>query len=61
MAVIKAINYASGVCIYALLATPDKVRAGWEAKQRGEDRTPPKYYLGTDFGEELEMIKTNPF
>jgi hypothetical protein len=22
--------------------------------------TPPKYYLGTDFEEELEMIKANP-
>ena len=60
MAVINAINNACGVRIYALPATPDKVKAGWEAKQRGEDLTPPKYYLGTDFEEELEMIKDNP-
>jgi len=60
MAVINAINNACGVRIYALPATPEKVRAGWEAKQRGEDLTPPKYYLGTDFEEELEMIKANP-
>ncbi len=60
MAVINAINNACGVRIYALPATPDKVRAGWEAKLRGEDLTPPKYYLGTDFEEELEMIKANP-
>jgi aldehyde oxidoreductase len=60
MAVINAINNACGVRIYALPATPDKVKAGWEAKQRGEDLTPPKYYLGTDFEEELEMIKENP-
>ena len=39
---------------------PDKVKAGWEAKQRGEDLTPPKYFLGTDFEEELELIKANP-
>lgn len=60
MAVINAINSACGVRVYALPATPDKVKAGWEAKQRGENLTPPKYYLGTDFEEELEMIKANP-
>ena len=60
MAVINAINNACGVRVYALPATPEKVKAGWEAKQRGEDLTPPKYYLGTDFEEELEMIKANP-
>jgi aldehyde oxidoreductase len=60
MAVINAINNACGVRIYSLPATPDKVKAGWEAKQRGEDLTPPKYFLGSDFEEELEMIKSNP-
>mgnify|MGYP001060462276 FL=1 len=60
MAVINAINNACGVRVYALPATPDKVKAGWEAKQRGEDLTPPRYYLGTDFEEEMEMIKANP-
>ncbi len=60
MAVINAINNACGVRIYALPATPDKIKAGWEAKQRGEDLTPPKYFLGSDFEEELEMIKANP-
>lgn len=60
MAVINAIRNATGVRIYALPATPDKVKAGWEKLQRGEDLTPPKYYLGTDFDEELEMIKANP-
>ena len=29
-------------------------------KQRGEDLTPPKYFLGPDFEEELELIKANP-
>ncbi len=60
MAVINAINDACGVRVYALPATPDKVKAGWEAKERGEDLTPPKYFLGSDFEEELEMIKANP-
>ncbi len=60
MAVINAINNACGVRIYSLPATPDKVKAGWEAIQRGEDLTPPKYYLGSDFEEELENIKANP-
>jgi aldehyde oxidoreductase len=60
MAVINAINNACGVRVYALPATPDKVKAGWEAKQRGEDLTPPKYFLGSDFEEEMEMIKANP-
>ena len=60
MAVINGINNACGVRIYSLPATPDKVKAGLEAKERGEDLTPPRYYLGTDFEEELENIKANP-
>jgi aldehyde oxidoreductase len=60
MAVINAINNACGVRIYALPATPDKVKAALEAKQRGEDMTPPKYFLGSDFEEELEYIKARP-
>jgi len=60
MAVINAINNACGVRIYSLPATPDKVKAAWEAKQRGVGLTPPKYFLGNDFEEELEYIKANP-
>ncbi len=60
MAVINAINNACGVRIYALPATPDKVKAAYEKKLRGEDLTPAKYYLGSDFEEELEFIKANP-
>ena len=60
MAVINAINNACGVRIFELPATPDKVKAGWEKKQKGEDLTPPKYYLGVDFEDELEYIKSNP-
>ncbi|MDR1299592.1 MAG: aldehyde oxidoreductase, partial [Oscillospiraceae bacterium] len=60
MAVINAINNACGVRIYALPAKPEKVKAGWEAKQRGEDLTPEPYFLGSDFEDELEHIRANP-
>jgi len=60
MAVINAISNACGVRIYDLPATPDKVRAALEKKEKGEDMTPPKYYLGPDFEDELEFIKNNP-
>ena len=60
MAVINAINNACGARVYELPATPDKIKAAFEKKQRGEDLTPPKYYLGIDFEEELEIIKNNP-
>jgi len=60
VAVLNAINNACGARVFALPATPDKVKAAYEKKQRGEDLTPPKYYLGTDFEEELELIKANP-
>ena len=60
MAVINAINNACGVRIFELPALPEKVKAGWEKKQRGEDLTPPKYYLGEDFEDELEHIINTP-
>ncbi len=60
MAVINAINNACGARVYALPATPDKVKDAYGKKQRGEDLTPPKYFLGTEFEEELELIKANP-
>ena len=60
MAVINSINNACGARVYALPATPEKVKAAYDKKQRGEDLTPPKYFLGTDFDEEMELIKNNP-
>jgi aldehyde oxidoreductase len=60
MAVINAIAAACGARVYSLPATPDKIKAAYEAKQRGEDLTPPKYFLGSDLEEELELIKANP-
>ena len=60
MAVINAIRDACGVRIYDLPARPEKIKAGWEALQRGEALTPPKYFLGSDFEDELEAIRENP-
>jgi len=60
MPVINAINNACGVRIYDLPATPKKVKEGWERLQKGEDLTPPKYFFGTEFEDELEYIRENP-
>jgi aldehyde oxidoreductase len=46
--------------VYALPATPDKIKAGLEKKAKGEDLTPPKYFLGSDLEDELDYIKANP-
>lgn len=60
MAVINAIYDAAGVRIYDLPARPDKVKAALEAKAKGEDLTPRKYYLGSDLYDELDDISANP-
>ena len=61
MAVINAINNACGVRIYELPARPEKVKEGIEKLARGEEILPPKkYFLGSDFEEEMENIKNNP-
>lgn len=61
MAVINAIKNACGVRIYELPASPDKVKAGIEKLAKGEKIDPPKkYFLGSDFYEEMEYIKNNP-
>ena len=61
MAVINAINNACGVRIYELPARPEKVKAGLEKLAKGEKIDPPKkYFLGSDFYEEMENIKNNP-
>jgi aldehyde oxidoreductase len=58
MAVINAINNACGVRIYELPALPEKVKAGLEKLARGEKILPPKkFFLGSDFYEEMEYIK----
>ena len=60
VAVLNAIDNACGARVFELPATPDKIKSAYEKKQRGEDLTPPKYYLGVDFEEELEIIRNNP-
>jgi len=62
MAVINAINNAVGVRIYEIPATPDKVKAGIEAKAKGEPNPnkPEKYFLGSDLYDAVAQIKANP-
>ncbi|NLB54298.1 MAG: hypothetical protein GX811_00760 [Lentisphaerae bacterium] len=60
MAVINAIDDACGARVFALPATPDKIKDAYERAQRGEDLTPPKYFLGNELDEALEHIKANP-
>lgn len=58
MAVINGIKDACGVRIYELPATPEKVKAGIDALARGEEILPPeKFYLGSDFEEEMAFFK----
>lgn len=61
MAVINAINNACGVRIYELPASPEKLKAGLDILAKGGKIEPPKkYFLGSDFIEELEKIIANP-
>jgi aldehyde oxidoreductase len=61
MAVINAIHNACGVRIYELPALPGKVKAGLEQLAKGETPAPPsKYFLGSNFYEEMEYIRNNP-
>ncbi|MGI6492014.1 MAG: molybdopterin-dependent aldehyde oxidoreductase [Pelotomaculum sp.] len=61
VAIINAIYNACGVRIYELPATPEKVKAALEAKARGEEIKPKKYFLGSDLHETIDRIKANPF
>ncbi len=61
VAVLNAINNACGVRIYEMPAYPEKVKAGLDLLAAGKQVLPPKkYFLGSDFYEELEEIKANP-
>ena len=61
MAVINAINNACGVRIYELPATPAKVKEGLDILAKGGKIEPPqKYFMGSDFYEEMANIKANP-
>lgn len=60
VAVINAINNAVGVRIYDLPATPEKVKAGINAKAENQEWKPQPYFLGSDLYDELDYIKSNP-
>jgi len=61
MAVINAISNATGVRIYELPASPEKVKEGLDALAQGKKAEPPKkYFLGSDFYDEMENIRNNP-
>ncbi|MEG2322977.1 MAG: molybdopterin cofactor-binding domain-containing protein [Anaerovoracaceae bacterium] len=61
MAVVNAIYNACGVRIHELPATAGKVKAGLEAIAAGKKpEAPKKYFLGSDFYEEMEYIRNNP-
>ncbi|MDR3304822.1 MAG: molybdopterin-dependent oxidoreductase [Clostridiales Family XIII bacterium] len=61
MAVVNAIANACGVRVYELPATAAKVKAGLDAiAAGGKIEAPKKYFLGSDFYEEMENIRRNP-
>ena len=61
VAVLNAIYNASGVRVFEMPATKEKVKAGLETLASGGKINPPKkYFLGSDLYDELENIKANP-
>ena len=62
MSVINAIYDATGVRIHELPAYPEKIKAGLDALAKGEPdpNIPKKYFLGSDFHEEMDYIRNNP-
>lgn len=60
MAVINAINNATGVRIYELPATPEKLKIAMEEKALGKTLVTDKYFLGSDLYDELEKIAEAP-
>lgn len=60
MAIINGIYSATGVRIYELPARPEKIKAGLEALSQGKDTKPAKYFLGSDFYDEMEDIISHP-
>lgn len=60
VAVLNAIHNATGVRIYEMPATPEKVKAAMDLLASGGQIEHPVYFLGSDLYEELEHIKANP-
>jgi aldehyde oxidoreductase len=60
MAILNGIYDATGVRIYELPASPEKVKAELEKIKRGGKSLPPKkYYLGVDMYDILEELKAS--
>jgi aldehyde oxidoreductase len=59
-AVLNAESNAVGVRIYAIPATPEKVKAAMEATAQGKEVIPDKYFLGSDLFDELDDRQENP-
>jgi aldehyde oxidoreductase len=60
MSIINGIADATGVRIKDLPATPEKVKKGMELQAQGKEEPDEKYFLGSDFEEEMEEIAENP-
>ena len=60
VSIINAIYNAVGVRIQSMPATPEKVKAALEAKEKGIELSQEKFYLGPDMYETLDEIKANP-
>jgi aldehyde oxidoreductase len=61
VAVLNAIYDAVGVRIYELPATPEKIKVGLDAIAAGQPApAPSKYFLGSDFYDTIEDIRSNP-
>ena len=60
MAIINAIHDAIGVRIYELPATPEKLRAAWQAQQEGREDRPGPYPLDDDFYAQVDALTAAP-
>jgi len=60
VAVLNALRAATGVRIYELPARPEKVKAAYEAIQRGESIKPEKYWLGAELYDAVADCDAHP-
>lgn len=60
VAILNAINNAAGVRMYQAPSKPEAIKAAIEAKARGEEQKPGKYFLGSELYDELDDIRANP-
>ena len=60
MSIINGIADATGVRITDLPATPEKVKKAMDMLAQGKEEPQEKYFLGSDFEEEMEEIAEHP-